>query len=81
MYRYLPYEYVSKENGCKGVLYDDTMTIYDPSGNILYQVPWHCGEDFRSKAECRYRTETYPALLARLKELEEEIKSEFKIDE
>lgn len=80
MYRYLPYEYVSKDNGCKGVLYDDKMTIYDPDGNIIYQVDWHCGEDFESKGECRYRTETYPRVLQQLKKLEEEIKDEFGID-
>lgn len=80
MYKHYSYEYISKHNGHKGVLLDDKMTIYDPNGNIIYQVDWHCGEDWYSKECCRIRTEDYPMLIQRLKKLEEDIKDEFGID-
>lgn len=81
MYYNMRYTYHSKWTNCTGELYQDKMTIYDPDGNIIYQVDWHCGEDYFSKGECRWRTDTYPTALKRLKELEKEIKDEFGIDE
>jgi hypothetical protein len=80
MYYNMRYTYHSKRTNCTGELYQDKMTIYDPDGNIIYQVDWHCGEDWYSKECCRIRTEDYPMLLQRLKKLEEDIKDEFGID-
>ena len=81
MFRYLPFEYVSKYSGCKGVLYDDTFTIYDPDGEIIFQQPWHCNDDSYSKWRCKVKTDEYPLMFRRLRQLEEDVKREFKIDE
>lgn len=81
MYRFYPYDYDSQISGCHGRLYDDRMTITDPDGNVIYDIPWHCGEDYYSKGECRWRTDTYPKVIQQLKELEKEIKDEFGINE
>ena len=81
MFRYLPFEYVSPYNGCKGVLYDETFTIYDPQGKVIYTQPWHCGDDSYTKWLCKVRTDEYPLMFERLKKLEEDVKREVEIDE
>lgn len=80
MFRYLAFEYVSKYNGCKGVLYDDKLSIYAPDGSMIYEQPWHCGDDSYSKWICKVKTDEYPLMLGRLKTLEEDVKREFGID-
>lgn len=81
MFRYYAYNYDSPITGCHGRLYDDQMTITDPDGNVIYDIPWHCGDDYYSKAWCRWRTDTYPTVLKQLKELEQKIITEFDIKE
>lgn len=81
MFRYLEYDYVSKYNGCRGVLYDEKLSIYDPDGNLIFQQPWHCGDDSYSKWIMKVKTDEYPLMFKRLKQLEEDVKNEFGIDE